>query len=74
MTAPTETPAAGTAATRDSADVSVGLRASDAKPKNALRPFAIISLAYLLFTVTDGAVRMLVLLHAYTRASPWRWR
>ena len=30
-----------------------------------LRPFAIISTSYLLFTVTDGAIRMIVLLHAY---------
>lgn len=32
---------------------------------HALKPFVIISLAYLLFTTTDGAVRMIVLLHAY---------
>ncbi len=31
----------------------------------ALKPFVIISLSYLLFTTTDGAVRMIVLLHAY---------
>lgn len=31
----------------------------------ALYPFAIISVSYLLFTITDGAVRMIVLLHAY---------
>ena len=31
----------------------------------ALYPFVIISIAYLLFTMTDGAVRMIVLLHAY---------
>jgi len=31
----------------------------------ALYPFAIISFSYLLFTITDGAVRMIVLLHAY---------
>ncbi|KAI8476376.1 MAG: hypothetical protein J3K34DRAFT_463952 [Monoraphidium minutum] len=30
-----------------------------------LKPFVIISLSYLLFTTTDGAVRMIVLLHAY---------
>ena len=30
-----------------------------------LRPFVIISSSYLLFTVTDGAIRMIVLLHAY---------
>jgi MFS family permease len=32
---------------------------------DALRPFVIISTSYLLFTVTDGALRMIVLLHAY---------
>lgn len=30
-----------------------------------LLPFVIISLSYLLFTITDGSVRMIVLLHAY---------
>lgn len=29
----------------------------------ALYPFAIISVSYLLFTITDGAVHMIVLLH-----------
>jgi predicted MFS family arabinose efflux permease len=33
--------------------------------KRALMPFVIISITYLLFTVTDGAGRMIVLLHAY---------
>ena len=33
----------------------------------ALWPFIIITITYLLFTVTDGAVRMLVLLHAYNK-------
>jgi hypothetical protein len=32
-----------------------------------LLPFAIISTSYLLFTITDGAVRMIVLLHAYQK-------
>ena len=32
---------------------------------HALRPFIIISIAYLLFTVTDGAIKMIVLLHAF---------
>lgn len=36
-----------------------------AKPGGGLRPFAIISLAYLLYTTTDGAIRMIVLLRAY---------
>ncbi|XP_070572795.1 uncharacterized protein [Ptychodera flava] len=31
----------------------------------ALKPFVIISCSYLLFTITDGAVRMIVLLHAF---------
>jgi len=31
----------------------------------ALLPYSIISLSYVLFTTTDGAVRMIVLLHAY---------
>lgn len=35
------------------------------KKYSALKPFVIISTSYLLFTVTDGAVRMIVLLHAY---------
>ena len=33
----------------------------------ALRPFVIISISYLLFTITDGAIRMIVLLHAYNK-------
>lgn len=33
----------------------------------ALRPFVIISSSYLLFTITDGAIRMIVLLHAYNK-------
>jgi len=33
-----------------------------------LRPFVIISITYLLFTVTDGAIRMIVLLHAYSKS------
>ena len=33
-----------------------------------LRPFVIISISYLLFTVTDGAIRMIVLLHAYNKS------
>ena len=34
---------------------------------STLKPFVIISSSYLLFTITDGAVRMIVLLHAYTK-------
>mmetsp|Transcript_5324 Transcript_5324/g.13481 ORF Transcript_5324/g.13481 Transcript_5324/m.13481 type:complete len:631 (+) Transcript_5324:176-2068(+) len=32
---------------------------------STLKPFVIISSSYLLFTITDGALRMIVLLHAY---------
>ena len=32
----------------------------------ALLPYSIISLSYILFTTTDGALRMIVLLHAYS--------
>ena len=39
---------------------------AQAKSK-ALRPFAIISSSYLLYTITDGAIRMIVLQHAYTK-------
>jgi hypothetical protein len=33
----------------------------------SIQPFVIISVCYLLFTVTDGAIRMIVLFHAYNR-------
>lgn len=39
-----------------------------AATSKALRPFVIISSSYLLFTITDGAIRMIVLLHAYNKA------
>ena len=39
----------------------------EAATSKALRPFVIISSSYLLFTITDGALRMIVLLHAYTK-------
>jgi len=39
-----------------------------AAQSQALRPFVIISSSYLLFTITDGAIRMIVLLHAYTKS------
>ena len=35
---------------------------------HALFPFAIVSISYILFTITDGAVRMIVLLHAYGKS------
>lgn len=39
-----------------------------AATSEALRPFVIISSSYLLFTITDGAIRMIVLLHAYNKS------
>ena len=39
----------------------------DSNRRRALLPFSVISCAYLLFTVTDGAIRMIVLLHAYNK-------
>ena len=39
----------------------------EAATSEALRPFVIISSSYLLFTITDGAIRMIVLVHAYQK-------
>ena len=39
-----------------------------AATSKALRPFVIISSSYLLFTITDGAIRMIVLMHAYNKS------
>lgn len=39
----------------------------EAATSEKLRPFVIISVSYLLFTITDGAIRMIVLLHAYNK-------
>lgn len=41
--------------------------ATGSAPKNVLMPFIVISISYLLFTITDGGVRMIVLLHAYNQ-------
>lgn len=41
---------------------------SNSLGSKALRPFVIISSSYLLFTITDGAIRMIVLLHAYNKS------
>ncbi len=40
----------------------------ESPPDPSLTPFAVISTCYLLFTVTDGAIRMIVLLHAYSKS------
>lgn len=43
-----------------------------AATSKALRPFVIISSSYLLFTITDGAMRTIVLLHAFNKSfSAW---
>jgi MFS family permease len=34
---------------------------------SGIAPFVIVSSSYLLYTVTDGAIRMIVLLHAYSK-------
>jgi len=39
----------------------------EAVMSDELRPFVIISTSYLLFTITDGAIRMIVLVHAYQK-------
>lgn len=49
------------------AATSTGAINENSNSKEALRPFVIISSSYLLFTVTDGAIRMIVLLHAYSK-------
>jgi hypothetical protein len=50
----------------DNVNVEEKLTAKQQRRK-ALLPFAIISISYLLYTMTDGSVRMIVLLHAYNK-------
>lgn len=55
----------------DLAETTIPLEASPSttgttEHRNALRPFVIIASSYLLFTITDGAIRMIVLFQAYT--------
>eukprot|EP00964_Phaeocystis_antarctica_P037420 scaffold21370_cov67-Phaeocystis_antarctica.AAC.1 len=61
---------AGTAETAArAADTERAEKAAKAKARRStLLPFAVISITYLLFTVTDGALRMIVLLHAYNQS------
>ena len=49
-------------------DAETGVNADETKQPHALFPFAIVSITYILFTITDGAVRMIVLLHAYGKS------
>mmetsp|Transcript_37845 Transcript_37845/g.121389 ORF Transcript_37845/g.121389 Transcript_37845/m.121389 type:complete len:567 (-) Transcript_37845:2162-3862(-) len=43
-------------------------RTEATQQRDALLPFVVISSTYLLFTITDGALRMIVLLHAYRKS------
>lgn len=62
----TVTPVAALAAAPAAAlDIEADKAAKKKAARKALVPFAVISIAYLLFTVTDGALRMIILLHAY---------
>ena len=63
--APTTPTAAADAASKQRAP---RRRQSLKERTGALYPFVIISVSYLLFTITDGAVRMIVLLHAYQQS------
>jgi hypothetical protein len=49
-------------------DKKADAKAEKAAARKALLPFAIISLSYLLYTMTDGSIRMIVLLHAYNKS------
>ena len=62
VVAPLEMPAAAAAEAKTKKSF------MEAATSKALRPFVIISSSYLLFTITDGAIRMIVLLHAYNKA------
>eukprot|EP00892_Ulva_mutabilis_P010082 jgi/Ulvmu1/7446/UM036_0108.1 len=54
-----------------SADAEMGGAAAAASAQNPsflnLRPFIVVSTSYVLYTITDGAIRMIVLLHAYRK-------
>ncbi len=56
-------PSAADEATLANANVFIRQRERMKKRYGALYPFVIIAITYLLFTITDGAVRMIVLLH-----------
>ena len=53
--------------TEENPQTEVTVETSLSVTSKALRPFVIISSSYLLFTITDGAIRMIVLLHAYNK-------
>ena len=48
--------------------ISEGDAEKEKKHTHAVFPFAIVSITYILFTITDGAVRMIVLLHAHGKS------
>ena len=62
-----ETPEEGAPEQSEAAPAPVKQSFSQAARSKALRPFVIISSSYLLFTITDGAMRMIVLLRAYQK-------
>ena len=57
---PGQLPAADDAAQPDKAQIDVKKKSRG----SGIAPFAIVSSSYLLYTITDGAIRMIVLLHA----------
>lgn len=54
-------------ASKDNPEGEVPAPPPSGRPNGGLRPFVIITISYLLFTITDGAVRMIVLFHAYSK-------
>ena len=61
-----KTPEGGGGSGAGGSDAETGV--NEKKQTHALFPFAIVSITYILFTITDGAVRMIVLLHAYGKS------
>mmetsp|Transcript_58044 Transcript_58044/g.138171 ORF Transcript_58044/g.138171 Transcript_58044/m.138171 type:complete len:615 (+) Transcript_58044:85-1929(+) len=58
---------AGASNVEDTKDVKAPDGEKPQGKRGALMPFVIISTSYLLYTMTDGSVRMIVLLHAYNK-------
>ena len=53
---------------RARADLSAAAPPAAAGWRESLLPFVVVSVTYLIFTMTDGAVRMVVLLHAFEQS------
>eukprot|EP00520_Triparma_pacifica_P001418 CAMPEP_0118647362 /NCGR_PEP_ID=MMETSP0785-20121206/8562_1 /TAXON_ID=91992 /ORGANISM="Bolidomonas pacifica, Strain CCMP 1866" /LENGTH=542 /DNA_ID=CAMNT_0006539443 /DNA_START=110 /DNA_END=1735 /DNA_ORIENTATION=- len=56
----------GDSNTRDNNTLDINTGEEDKEP--SLKPFYIITICYLLFTITDGAIRMIILLFAYSQS------